>query len=191
VGPQPKRRPIISLPIKAAVVKAPPIGAPNGMPERSPKAPDRKPVNGVRKPVGAGGVVEVASTIQPAPAATGSVPVAPWAARRLAREQVLDWLTAAYPKAPFGPDAKPLALGVGRTLWPQAKAAGIGRKAFNDAMGWLTRTPAYLEALVEDGAMRIGLDGAQVEPVSLEDQANALNRLAKIERRLTSGGADP
>ena len=74
-------------------------------------------------------------------AATGSVPVAPWAARGTPREQVLDWLTAAYPKAPFGADAKPLALGVGRLLWLEAKAAGIRRTAFNDAMNWLTKSP--------------------------------------------------
>ena len=34
--------------------------------------------------------------------------------------------------------------------------------------------------------MRIGLDGDAVEPVSLEHQVFALDRLAEVERRLAS-----
>ena len=86
--------------------------------------------------------------------------------------------------AAFGVDVKPVAIGVGRLLWLEAKAAGIKRRAFNDALSRRSGSPAYLEALVADGAMRIGLDGAAVELVGLEHQVNALDRLAKIERRL-------
>jgi sRNA-binding protein len=38
---------------------------------------------------------------------------------------------------------------------------------------------AYLQALLAQGAMRIGLDGAPVAPVSPEDAASTVGRLAK------------
>ena len=97
----------------------------------------------------------------------------------------MEWLAATYPAA-FGlnGDVKPVAIGVGKLIWPEAKASGIKRRAFNDALSRRSGSIAYLEALVEDGAMRIGLDGAAVEPVGLEHQVNALDHLAKIERRL-------
>ena len=52
-----------------------------------------------------------------------------------------------------------------------------------------TCTTPYLEALAANGAVRIDLDGAVVEPVGLEHQVNALDRLAKIERRRAGKGA--
>jgi sRNA-binding protein len=103
--------------------------------------------------------------------------------RRLARDQAIDWLAAAYP-ATFGPDVRPLAPGVGKLIWPEAKAAGINRQSFNVAIGRRVKSPAYLRALAADGALRIGLDGAAIEPVSEEHQVNALDCLAEIERRL-------
>jgi sRNA-binding protein len=99
-------------------------------------------------------------------------------------------LAATYPAA-FGlnGDVKPVAIGVGKLIWPAAKAAGIGRRALNDALSRRSGSPAYLEALAADGAVRIDLDGAVVEPVGLEHQVNALDRLAKIERRRAGKGA--
>jgi sRNA-binding protein len=97
----------------------------------------------------------------------------------------MGWLAATYPAA-FGldGDVKPVAIGVGKLIWPEAKAAGIKRRAFNDALSRRAASLAYLEALAADGAMRIGLDGDPVEAVSIEHQVFALDRIAKIERRL-------
>ena len=102
----------------------------------------------------------------------------------------MDWLAATYPGA-FGlnGDVKPVAIGVGKLIWPAAQAARIGRRALNDALSRRASSLAYLSALAADGAMRVGLDGDVVEPVSLEHQVFALDRLAEIERRLAGKGA--
>ena len=84
---------------------------------------------------------------------------------------------------------KPVAIGVGKLIWPEAKAEGIKRRAFNDALSRRASSLAYLEALAADGAMRVGLDGDAVEAVSIEHQVFALDRIAKIERRLDGEGA--
>ena len=49
--------------------------------------------------------------------------------------------------AVFSANAKPLALGVGKLIWPRAKATGINRPAFNAAMKYHTTSIRYLEAL--------------------------------------------
>ena len=85
---------------------------------------------------------------------------------------------AAY-LAAFGPDVKSLALGIGREIWPAAKAAGIKRNAFNAAIGRRVSSPAYLEALSPEGAVPIGLDGAVVGPVSEEHRAGAIAMMTK------------
>jgi sRNA-binding protein len=103
-------------------------------------------------------------------------------ARRVARDAAMAWLAATYPLA-FGADVKPVAIGVGKLIWPEAKAAGIRRRALNDALSRASSL-AYLEALAADGPMRVGLDGAQVEPISIEHQIHALDRLAEIGRCL-------
>ena len=100
----------------------------------------------------------------------------------------MDWLASTYPLA-FGADVKPVAIGVGKLIWPDAKAAGIKRRGFNDALSRRASSRAYLEALAADGAMRVGLDGDAVEAVSIEHQVLALDRIAKIERRLDGEGA--
>jgi len=108
----------------------------------------------------------------------------------MARDAAMDWLAATYPAA-FGlnSDVKPVAIGVGKLIWPAAKAAGIWRRALHNALSRRAGSIAYLEALVVDGAMRVGLDGDPVEPVSLEHQVLALDRPAEIKRRLGGEGA--
>ena len=107
----------------------------------------------------------------------------------MARDAAMAWLAATYPAA-FGADVKPVAIGVGKPIWPEAKAAGIKRRALHDALSRRVSSPAYLAALAADGAMRIGLDGNAVEAVSIEHQVLALDRLAKIERRLAGEDAE-
>jgi sRNA-binding protein len=103
----------------------------------------------------------------------------------MARDAAMAWLAATYPTA-FGlnGEVKPVAIGVGKLIWPAAKAAGIKRRALNDALSRRAASFAYLTALAADGAVRVGLDGDAVEPVSIEHQVFALDRLAEIERRL-------
>ena len=79
-----------------------------------------------------------------------------------------------------------MAIGVGKLIWPDAKAAGKRRGSMSDGH---VHNAAYLEALAADGAMRVGLDGDAVEAVVIEHQVLALDRMAKIERRLDGEGA--
>jgi sRNA-binding protein len=107
----------------------------------------------------------------------------------LAEKQLRDTcLASTYPLG-FGTDVKPVAIGVGKLIWPAAKVAGIKRRAPNDALSRRAASPAYLSALAAGGAMRVGLDGDAVEPVSLEHQVFALDRPAEIERRLAGEDA--
>jgi sRNA-binding protein len=102
-------------------------------------------------------------------------------AARFAREAALAWLAVAYPLA-FGTDLRPLAIGVGRLVWPQAKAAGIKRPAPHDALKFRTSSFRYLEALAADAAVRCDLNGNAVEPVSAEHRNRALEMKAEFER---------
>ena len=91
---------------------------------------------------------------------------------------------------------KPLAIGVGRQIWPQAKAAGIRRRALNDALKFRTTSLRYLDALASDTAMRFDLDGCAVESVSIEHRRRALEMKAGLEqiqheRALTHRQAQP
>jgi hypothetical protein len=199
MGPHPKRK-LITLPVKApSRLPQDAIGAPSDTPQKSPKPLDQKAVNG---PTTATGAVRVAATLQPgstaAPspsvstlsASTTAVQIAAARARRIARDAASDWLGREYPLA-FGPTVKPLAIGIGRALWPAAEAAGITHRALGDALKRRTNSPAYLEALAADGAMRIGLDGDAVGPVDIEHQVFALDRLADIERSWARRSAAP
>ena len=103
----------------------------------------------------------------------------------------MDWLGREYPLA-FGADVKPLAIGIGKQLWDQAKAAGIGREAFNAARSKRTTSLSYLKALATDGAQRHDLDGNPVEAVAIEHQVHAFERAqAKLEfsKRSIGNGA--
>jgi sRNA-binding protein len=111
--------------------------------------------------------------------------IAAKARRKLARTEALAWLAAGYPVA-FGPDVKLLALGVGRLIWPRAKAAGVRCRALNDAIKWRTGSIHYLDALAAAGAMRCDLTGNVVEPVSVEHREIAFAREDEIARRIES-----
>lgn len=82
----------------------------------------QKPANGPKTVASADRVGEALQPRQPGSLASG-LPTAAWAARKLARTQALNWLTATWP-AVFGVETKPLALGVGKLIWPEAKLAG-------------------------------------------------------------------
>jgi sRNA-binding protein len=101
--------------------------------------------------------------------------------RDLGRVQAAQWLGQTYP-AVFGVELKLLAIGVGRQLWPVAKAAGIKRGALNDALQWRTNLNAYLEMLARDGARRCDLDGNAGEAVSDEHRGRALEMAAERRR---------
>jgi hypothetical protein len=100
-------------------------------------------------------------------------------ARRLARDAATDWLQRTYPNV-FGAEVRPLAIGVGAVIWPIAKAAGITRKAYNDAILRRVNSVFYRKALAVDGAVRFDLEGNAVDVVSPEHRLQALERLASI-----------
>lgn len=71
-----------------------------------------------------------------------------------------------------------------KTIVATAIEAGQGNRAVRAALRCWTRSPAYLAGLAADGAQRHGLDGAEVEAVSAEHQAEAL-RLIEARREAT------
>ena len=100
--------------------------------------------------------------------------------RKLAREAALKWLSETYPLA-FGVEASPLALGVGRLIWPEAKAVGIRRAALNSALKHHTSSFRYLDALITDG-VRFDLEGNAVEPVSAEHRQRAIEMKVEFDQ---------
>ena len=175
--PHPKRK-ILSLPrapIKAPISKTP-------VPAASCAIPAQKPVDGAQTAVD---VVRESSrpVLRPRKA-----PLPRRGSRRRGRgASRATRLWTGSPRRTHShsvADVKPVAIGVGKLIWPDAKAAGIKRRGFNDALSRRASSRAYLEALAADGAMRVGLDGDAVEAVSIEHQVLALDRIAKIERRL-------
>jgi hypothetical protein len=166
VGPHPKRKLITLKGVvvgKAAAAAGEPMGS--GSPPAPPAAPSAPAAS--RKP--------------PASPPSPSEAIAAAKARRLAWTEALAWLAATYPAA-FGPDVKPLAIGVGRLVWPRAKLAGIRRKAFNAAIGRRVSSPLYLDALAAAAAVRCDLNGRAVEPVSAEHCAGAIAAKADLSR---------
>ena len=123
MGPHPKRK-IITLP-RATVVTI-----------------DQKPIGGPQTVAGVVRVGENHKASHAGPHAFGTSPIAAFAAWKLKRAQALTWLAATHP-AVFSADVKPLALGTGRLVWPQPKAAGIKRAAFNAAMKFRTTSPRH------------------------------------------------
>lgn len=105
---------------------------------------------------------------------------AAWTKRKSELEATLAWLCSTYP-APFGVDGRPLAIGAGRLIWPEANTTGIKRRALNDAMKRHTGSNLYLVRLAAPGAMRVDLGGAEVELVSEEHRESASSMLA-VER---------
>jgi ProQ/FINO family len=154
MGPHPKRK-IITLRTKLPI------------------APAWKPVIGSETVASVASVVGASQPRLAGPAASTGLPSLTLTARRRKRDSALTWLASTYP-AVFGADVKPLVIGAGRLIWPRAKAEGVGRSALNDALQRRTTAPAYLDALSADGALRFGLDGLAIEPVSPEHRECAI-----------------
>jgi hypothetical protein len=160
IGPHPKpARKIISLPKAKPPEAAPTRAARPPAPVPAPKAPSPQP-EPKRPPA--------RPALEPRMLAAR--------ARRIARDAAAAWLRETYPLA-FGDQVRPLAIGVGALIWPVAKAAGIKRRAYNDAILRRVNSVLYRQALAEDGAVRFDLDGNPAEPVSADHQLQALERL--------------
>ena len=151
------------------------------LPRAAPVAPraarEQRPAGDLRT---AAGAARAGQSLKPSRAGSTALQSAP-APRKLARDAALTWLAIAYPLA-FGTGVKPLAIGVGRQIWPQAKAAGIRSRALNDALKFRTTSLRYLDALASDTAMRFDLDVYAVELVSIEHRRRALEMKAGLER---------
>ena len=96
----------------------------------------------------------------------------PQASGTTAALALLAMLTERYP-ATFrheGEPPRPLAIGIGDRLITER---ALDPALVHTAMRLYTRRHAYRHALAQDGAMRVDLDGHEVEPVSEEHQALA------------------
>jgi sRNA-binding protein len=114
---------------------------------------------------------EAAPARSPAPASSAPEPDSEVAVAALA------WLRAAYP-AVFT-TARPLAIGVGRTL-AAARPAYVAAGALKAALAGRTRRPAYLKALAAPGAHRVDLAGNPIGPVTGEHRAHAAALLEEL-----------
>jgi sRNA-binding protein len=155
MGPHPNRRPILSLKSIAKATPPAPVAAPPAPVAAPPAAPELPPA---------------ASAIL---AKTE---------HKLAREAAVKWLSETYPLA-FGVEVRALALGIGRQVWPRAKAAGVQRRALHAALKWRTSSFLYFDALIAD-SMRFDLEGNAVEPVSDEHRRRALEMKAERFERI-------
>ena len=100
--------------------------------------------------------------------------------RKRARLDALAWLKSAFP-ALFGYPPLPLAIGIGKAFAVQGRAAGQRRDAIGAALHFHVNSHGYLRALAAPGAMRCGVDGAPVEAVEPQHQAEAAKLIAAIE----------
>jgi hypothetical protein len=168
MGPHPKRR-TITLPKRLAAKTRAMVGTPksSGSPP-APVPPSPAPVT-------------PAASRKPSGKLSSPLDAAAKAQRKLGREAALKWLSRTFPAA-FGPVAKPLMVGVGRQVWPQAKLAGIKRQALNVALKHYTRSLAHLDSLIVAGAVRIALNGQEVELVTDAHRATAVATKAEISR---------
>ena len=116
--------------------------------------------------------------------------LAAWVKRKSELEATPAWLSSTYP-ASFG-DVRPPAIGAGRLIWPEAKAAGIKRRALNDALKRRTGSSLYLERLAAPGSVRVDLDGAEVELVSEEhrERASFMLVVKRTQNRSAVGSFD-
>ena len=84
----------------------------------------------------------------------------------------------------FAPDdPRPLAIGIGDAIAAAAGLDGDGRRRLGRLLGAWTRRGRYLKALRTEGAMRHGLDGLPVGPVSREDALSAMHRRYQMSLR--------
>jgi sRNA-binding protein len=100
--------------------------------------------------------------------------------RRLrVRRAALAWLRTAWPVL-FCKPPRPLAVGLGQEIVARGLKAGIKPHAIGAALRHWTNSRGYLESLAAAGAVRWGLDGAAVDFVASEHQADARERLAAL-----------
>jgi sRNA-binding protein len=83
----------------------------------------------------------------------------------------------------------PLALGIRDAI--REALPDLSRSALNKALGWHVSRWPYLMALSADGAMRHGLDGTPLWPVTPEHRADAFKRLARRRPSRAGGPSRP
>jgi hypothetical protein len=83
------------------------------------------------------------------------------------------WLEATYP-ASFGPDIKPLPLGVRQEILADPRRPDdVSKKSLRTMIRWRTGNPDYIKKLAAPGARRWSLGGWIVESVSEEHAKDA------------------
>ena len=169
-------------PIKAPISQTP-------VPAASCGIPAQKPVDGAQTAVD---VVRGVKQAGPA-AAKGSSTAARIAAsraRRIARDAAMDWLAATYPAA-FGlnGDVKPVAIGVGKLIWPDGEGRGDQAPRSQRRAEPARRPRSPISRRSPRTAPCASVSTATRSNPCLEHQVIALDRLAKIERRLAGEGA--
>jgi hypothetical protein len=102
--------------------------------------------------------------------------------RRKARLAALAWLKSAYPVL-FDYPPKPLAIGMGKTIFIAAKAAGIENHPVRAALSYWVGSHSYQIALAAPGAMRCDVSGVEVEAVDAQHAEEARKRLEGISAR--------
>lgn len=115
--------------------------------------------------------------------AKGEKPTGRKAAKRAQIESDLTWLCARWPHAFDRMKPMPLAIGIGDFVIAPAENDGRDRQQILRALRFYCSSLKYLRALSREGAMRVGVDGVEIEPVSAEHAAHARDRAAAIERR--------
>lgn len=101
-------------------------------------------------------------------------------------EKIRKLLVEKYPKCfvTEGEKPKPLKVGIGNDIFDALNSSYpdlITRRALKFCLITYTSSHEYNGAMLEDGAMRFGLDGDEVEAVSTEHQEMARNNPRKIK----------
>jgi sRNA-binding protein len=98
--------------------------------------------------------------------------------QRVVIEATINRLAAEFPAAffVFERRRRPLAIGIYDAV--VAANPELDEREIKTGLAIYTGNLAYLRACIKPGAMRIGLDGREIEPVSAEHVARALERLA-------------
>ena len=83
-----------------------------------------------------------------------------------------------------GGQPKPLKIGIIDEIYDALNVSApdlISRRSLKFFLSIYTSSSEYINAMVQDGAMRIGLDGANVEPVSDKNREDAKNDPRKVK----------
>jgi sRNA-binding protein len=104
---------------------------------------------------------------------------------KLVLETLSDW-SKRWPVFAARP-VKPLKIGIGIDILVGLDGEPVSKNTIRNALQWWTGAPIYLRALGAQGAMRHGLDGEPVGPVSEHDREMAVQMLGKR----SSPGATP